>query len=177
MLGSVNTILKELNKRWSERLNVENPVWKFCDEHNSKKITYWGKSLKGPSCEKLLKNLDKLDRRVPRRLRAFVSALFAFDALKIACFSDKVHDDFMGRLSDFKFSYYLLSFPSGSSKIHIVFDHLDQFVERKGALGPYSEQASKSVHADWIKTWDFFKSYPGDDRLLTCVLKYNIKHL
>ena len=64
-----------------------------------------------------------------------------------------------------------------SSKIHIVLDHLDQFVKRKGALGPYSEQASESVHADWIKTWDFYKSYPGEDRLLKCVLKYNKKHI
>ena len=124
-----------------------------------------------------MKNLHLLDRRVPPRLRTFVSALYAFDALKSSCFSDKVHDNFQAKLNAFKFSYGLLGFSSGSTKIHIVLDHLDQFVERKGALGPYSEQASESVHADWIKTWDFYRSYPGEDRLMKCVLKYNWKHI
>ena len=177
MLGCVNNILKELNKRWGERHNIEDPVWKFCDEHNIKKITYRGKSLEGPSCEKLFKKLHLLDRRVPPRLRTFVSALFTFDALKKSCFSDVVQEDFEKQSRAFKFCFELLNFDSGSTKIHIVLDHLDQFVKRKGALGPYSEQASESVHADWIKTWELYKSYPGDDRLMKCVLKYNKKHI
>ena len=94
MLGCVNNILEELNKRWSESTGIEDPVWKFCDEFGIKKITYRGKSLEGPSCEKLLKNLDKLDRRVPRRLRVFVTTLFSFDNLKKSCFSEKVLDTF-----------------------------------------------------------------------------------
>ena len=76
-----------------------------------------------------------------------------------------------------KFTFQFLSFPSGSTKIHIVLDHLEQFVESKGALGPFSEQASESVRADWKKTWNLYNTYPGDDRLMRCVLKYNKKHL
>ena len=177
MLGCVNNILEELNKRWAESTGIEDPVWHFCHENGIKNITYRGKSLEGPQCEKLLKNLDKLERRVPRRLRVFVTALFNFEALKKSCFSDKVHDNFKSNWNAFKFTYQFLSFPSGSTKIHIVLDHLEQFVESKGALGPFSEQASESVHADWVKTWDLYKTYPGDDRLMRCVLKYNKKHL
>ena len=115
MLGCVNNILQELNKRWAERHNIEDPVWHFCDEHNIKKITYRGKSLEGPSCEKLLKNLHLLDRRVPPRLRTFVSALFTFDALKKSCFSDKVQEDFEVQLRSFKWNFELLSFPLKST--------------------------------------------------------------
>lgn len=177
MLGCVNNILKELNKRWAESTGLEDPVWHFCDENGIKKITFRGKSLEVPSCVKLLKNLDKLERRVPRRLRVFVTALYNFDRLKTSCFSNKVQDNFMNTWKNFKFSYDLLNFPSGSTKIHIVLDHLEQFVSVKGALGPYSEQASESVHSDWIKTWNFYKTYPSEDRLMRCVLKYNNMHL
>ena len=38
MLGCVNNILEELNKRWSESTGIEDPVWKFCDEYGIKKI-------------------------------------------------------------------------------------------------------------------------------------------
>ena len=147
------------------------------DENGIKKITYRGKSLEGPSCEKLLKNLDKLDRQVPRRLKVFVTTLFSFDNLKKSCFSDKVHDNFIRHCQAFKYNFDLLKFPSGSTKIHIVLDHLEQFVNEKGALGPFSEQASESVHADWKKIWDLYKTYPGEDKLMLCVLKYNKMHL
>ena len=50
MLGCVNGLLTELNKKWSEKTKIENPVWKFCDKEGIKKITYRGFALEGPQC-------------------------------------------------------------------------------------------------------------------------------
>ena len=60
MLGCVNGLLTELNKKWSEKTKIENPVWKFCDKEGIKKITYRGFALEGPQCKALLSKLDKL---------------------------------------------------------------------------------------------------------------------
>lgn len=165
MLGCVNGLLTELNKKWSEKSNIENPVWKFCDREGIKKITYRGFALEGPQCKLLLSKLDKLIRQVPRSCKFFVKALQAFDSLRVSSFSEEVQSTFKEDFNRFTYCFDVLDWDSGSTKIHIILDHLDQFVKNHGALGPFNEQASEAVHNDWLRTWNSFKTDPHPEKL------------
>ena len=175
-LGLVNSLATELNNRWSKFSRVEDPFWKFCDENNIKKITYRGNALEGPGTLKLLAKLDLLETSVPRRFVAFVTALKAFNTLYFSCFRMELNPNWERDLENFKTAFSNLKWNPGSTKIHIIIDHLNQFVKTKGPLGPFNEQASEAVHADWVPTWDCYKKYPHEDNLLRAVLRYNYRH-
>ena len=175
-LGCVNSLAEELNKRWSQYGGAEDPFWKFCDTNGIKKITYRGKALEGPGTLKLLSMLDLLEASVPHRLVHFVTAFRAFNTLYLSCFRMELNDSWKTDLENFKVAFKNLKWNPGSTKIHIILDHLSQFVDRNGPLGPYNEQASEAVHADWVKCWDCYKKYPKEDNLLLAVLRYNYRH-
>ena len=175
-LGLVNSLATELNDRWSKYSGIEDPFWKFCDENNIKKITYRGNALEGPGTLKLLSKLDLLESKVPRRFIDFVVTLRAFNTLYFSCFQMELSKDWKMDLENFKTAFKNLNWKPGSTKIHIIIDHLSQFIEGKGPLGPYNEQASEAVHADWVPTWDCYKKYPNEDNLLRAVLRYNYRH-
>ena len=75
-----------------------------------------------------------------------MTSLRAFDSLRKSSFSDAVLDSFDEDYNRFRFAFGLLDWDSGSTKIHIVLDHLDQFVSRHGALGPFNEQGWFTNH-------------------------------
>ena len=175
-LGLINSLAEELNNRWSKQSRIKNPFWTFCDENSIKKITYRGKALEGPGTLKLLSKLDILDASVPERFKNFVTAFRAFGTLYISCFRMELDANWETHLEDFKKAFKDLKFYPGSTKIHIIFDHLSQFVKRKGPLGPFNEQPSDAVHADWMVTWNRYKKYPNEENLLRAVLCYNYRH-
>lgn len=78
-------------------------------------------------------------------------------------------------LWDFKQKIEKLNWNTGSTKLHILMDHLGSFVSAKGPLGPFNEQASEAVHADWKPTWDRYKKYANEDNLLMAVGAYNYR--
>ena len=86
-----------------------------------------------------------------------------------------LHDNWQDHLRDFRLDIEKLKWTTGSTKLHIVLDHLTEFVLTKGPLGPFNEQASEAVHHDWKSTWDDYKKYPGDDNLLLAVARYNYR--
>ena len=104
MLGCVNGLLTEMNKRWQEEINIENPVWKFCDREGIKKITYRGLALEGPQC----KALDTLSGEVPQSIKPFVNAIKAFNSLRNLSFSDDLLPSFEEDLNRFYFYFDLL---------------------------------------------------------------------
>ena len=175
-LGFVNSLAKELNERWSKYTRAEDPFWNFCDQNGIKKITYRGNALEGPGTLKLLSKLDLLEASVPARLKNFVTTFKAFNVLYNSCFQMELDGNWEKDLDDFKTAFKNLKWHPGSTKIHIILDHLSQFVKAKGPLGPYNEQASEAVHADWIQTWDRYKKYPNEENLLRAVLSYNYRH-
>ena len=79
-------------------------------------------------------------------------------------------------LEDFKLAIQKLKWNTGSTKLHIIIDHLELFVLTNGPLGPFNEQASEAVHHDWMATWDCYKKYPNEDNLLFAVGRYNHRH-
>ena len=50
----INNLVSELNERWSNCTNEEDPFWKFCDQNGIKKSTYRGNALEGPQTLLLL---------------------------------------------------------------------------------------------------------------------------
>ena len=175
-LGCVNSIVEELNNQWSKYSRIEDPFWQFCDANNIKKITYRGKALEGPGTLKLLSKLDLLEASVPRRFHKFIESLRAFNTLYSSCFQMELNANWKVDLDNFKTAFKNLKWNPGSTKIHIIMDHLSQFVDRKGSLGHFNEQASEAVHADWVQTWDCYKKYANEDNLLLAVLRYNYRH-
>ena len=63
-------------------------------------------------------------------------------------------------LKDFQDAYLLIPHISLPSKVHIVFAHLDEFIEKYGdtkGLGFYSEQTGESVHKRFQDIFDKYK--------------------
>ena len=164
-----------MNDRWSKCTTDKDPFWKFCDENGIKKSTYRGNALEGPQTLILLEKLDLLAQKIPRRVKGseFISALKSFRTLYFSCFQMSLHDNWQDHLRDFRLDIEKLKWTTGSTKLHIVLDHLTEFVLTKGPLGPFNEQASEAVHHDWKSTWDDYKKYPGDDNLFLAVARYN----
>lgn len=176
-LGIINDLVRLLNDRWSKCTTDKDPFWKFCDENGIKKSTYRGNALEGPQTLILLEKLDLLAQKIPRRVKGseFISALKSFRTLYFSCFQMSLHDNWQDHLRDFRLDIEKLKWTTGSTKLHIVLDHLTEFVLTKGPLGPFNEQASEAVHHDWKSTWDDYKKYPGDDNLLLAVARYNYR--
>ena len=196
-----------MNEKWSTCTGDEDPFWNFCDENSIKKSTYRGKALEGPQTLLLLEKLDLLERSIPRRVRGsdYIAALKSFKILYNSCFHMTLDDNWLAHLRDFKQKIEKLNWTTGSTKLHILMDHLGDFVSTKGPLGPFNEEASEvgfphlfnfkhkkeviyntikyflvlpqAVHHDWKPTWDRYKKYPNEENLLEAVCAYNYRRI
>ena len=65
--------------------------------------------------------------------------------------------------------------------MHAVFFHVEDFCEVVGmGLGPWSEQATESLHADFNKVWTRYKVRDIENEkfgLFEAVVAYNSQHL
>ena len=79
----------------------------------------------------------------------------------------------------FRKKYLDLQILQVTPKIHCVFFHCTEFIDRrKSSPGRWSEQAPESVHADFKKTWSWYKVPPDDhpdygDHLLYAVCAFD----
>ena len=68
-------------------------------------------------------------------------------------------------------------------KIHVLIDHVADFCEEYGCLGPFSTQSGESCHSDFRNTMKnyFVHELTNNElyakKLLAAVNKYNAKHL
>ena len=80
-----------------------------------------------------------------------IKAIETFNRVVKHCFSKTLKVGWRLRLRAFKVAY-LATELSITTKVHIVFSHIKQFIYRFGVgLGVYSEQAFESVHHDFKK--------------------------
>ena len=176
MLGVVNRIFDKLNDSWGE-----DRAYKWGIENYIVRAAYRGGSMEGNQCRQLLMKTDLLEKKVPSRLLPFVKALKDFDQVRRSCFGQTLHDDFLLAIGDFQRSYMDLNIPI-TPKLHAIFVHVKQFCSKHNlSLGPYSEQSSESVHADFKSVWKHFSvdiNHPNfGNQLLLAVLKYNGMHM
>ena len=71
-----------------------------------------------------------------------------FNAVVVACFGQELHDNYRFTIAEFE-SYYRRLDTTVTTKAHMVFRHITEFLEEKGevaGLGAYSEQAFEEFH-------------------------------
>ena len=153
--------------------------------------TDWSTSLRMKrsqyQCKMLLGNTETL-KHILHSAGAYnigepvLQTLEQFGKVVKSCFGRELNKDFQVQIERFADLFSALD-KSVTPKVHTVFVHVPQFLERhknfhKG-LGYWSEQASESVHSDFDSLWVrssykrsiFHKFY--NTQLLKCVVVYN----
>ena len=141
----------------------------------------------GNMCRRLLKQLDLLQSLLEHGEEydaiPFVFCLKKFNEVCISCFGSlTLYGNFEERIRDFENSYMRLKI-SVTTAAHVVFNHVVQFCKyHKLPLGYFSEQASESVHRDFLCLWESSgkvdqKHSKHDRNLLDTVIRYNGRHL
>ena len=113
--------------------------------------------LPGNECKKILKNLDKLRDLVPQNCSNYVNALESFNEIRISCFGQKIIGDYEAKIQAFKNNYSQLMFCDDVSiinKMHLLFDHIAEFVKKKGPLGKFSAQTGEAIHGEFWPYWE-----------------------
>ena len=73
--------------------------------------------------------------------------------------------DYQSKIRKFSRAYLDLRI-NVTPKVHAVMHHISEFCEKTGrGLGPWSEQASESIHHDFKQTWQRFKINKTDHEL------------
>ena len=174
MLGVVNTVFDKLQDKWDQ-------AYTWAARHNIVKKNYHGGCMEGPACHALLKKVHVLELALPRRLTKFATTLSCFDKVVTACFKHELEPDYLVKIERFRTSYLKLGI-NITPKVHAVFDHVGEFCKKKNmGLAKFAEQASESVHRDFLQEWNRCKcdvSHPDYAKTLCeCVVRYNSKHL
>lgn len=95
-----------------------------------------------------------------KKKKTTIDALRKFNTLRKQLFGNELGMSWKEALKDFQDAYLLIPHISLPSKVHIVFAHLDEFIEKYGdtkGLGFYSEQTGESVHKRFQDIFDKYK--------------------
>lgn len=182
LLRITNKIFKEMEKSHTGKMVAEEWIQKL----GITRPAYHSNDFNGNMCKQILINVDVLYRIVVEKdapeLMSFIAAFNSFNAVRVACFGNDLSPDFEERIVTFQEKYESLNI-SVTSAVHVLFCHVRQFCKFfKAALGIFSEQASESVHRDFLILW---QSSGKVDRLSAkyasnlykTVIRYNGRHL
>ena len=106
----------ELENRCPDYLNLCKSIGMVKDPYNNKDYS-------GRYCDKLLKNLDKLDDVVGEELAPFVATLKAFSKVIHACFGKEADPNYREIISDFEncwFDMFVEFDIAFNNKAHII---------------------------------------------------------
>ena len=171
LIGPVNTLYDGLEKVWprsEEWLNI-------C---NVKKTDYHGGKFEGNDSRKLLKKVDQLEGLAPNNkvVKKYAKAFKALNDVVHACYGYDLADDYLVKISSFSVAYLNLKI-NVTPKIHAVMHHISEFCKKtRRGLGPWSEQASESIHHDFKQTWQRFKINSTDHELYAENLLKAVQH-
>ena len=165
----VNHILQGLLKEWPD---LEN----WLAKKSLVFAPYHGTTLEGNECSRLLTYLDELDSVVPGHLRQFVKVLERFQLVVNSCFRYTVLPSYKDDIRKMRSAYRVLEEHFGisiSNKLHIVFSHVETFLDLTGkGLGEFGEQSLETSHSAFAKVWRLFWVKDTDsDRYLERYLK------
>ena len=175
----VNHIFQKMKSVWP---NAE----KWPTSLNMKMSPYHGGMFEGNECRKHLWNMDRLQQLAEAQsafqVFGFIEVLRKFDAVVKSCFGSDLEDDFLDKIQQFQDSYLAIPNASVTPKIHVVFHHIKDFVNRHmSPLGIYNEQVVEAAHQDFSHHWQQYKRLPSHPeyalRLKNCLEDYNSKHL
>ena len=181
LIGIVNKIYKELLKvfpqaeAWPSKL------------HLVPQVQHGGCDFNGNACHHLLKNIDILDslgttRRNKKVLDPFISSLSSFGDLVHGTFSHTLDPNYENLIAQFKKAYMATGI-SVTSKAHIIFHHLGEYLTITGrGLALDSEQSLESSHFLFAQTHS--KYYIRDKnsskfvpKLIHALCDYNGSHI
>ena len=171
MLGPVNHMYDELSKIW-----LESERWLAAC--NVKKTDYHGGQFEGNDCRTLLNNVRTLEELCPPQFSQFVATFDKFNEVVRSCYGSELLYNYDVTISEFKDEFMKLDI-SVTPKVHAVFFHIEEFCSlTKMGLGPWSEQASESVHQEFTKCWNRYKVKDTDhplygQKLLEAVQMFN----
>jgi hypothetical protein len=140
---------------------------------------------------KILKNLDLLERDLPISCRPIISSLRSFKKVVSGCFSNNLDPEFEVLIGNFKSDFILLQeyckevldlIVTTSWKIHALLVHLIPFLRLNNVgMSRFAEQTLEATHSDYKKTWKRFKvSETHRDhakRLKTSVVEYSSRRV
>ena len=176
LLGPVNHIYDEMNKVWPDS-------YRWLDACHVKKTEYQGGKFEGNDCRKLLKNVQILNELCPQDFYQFPKTLNHFDDVVHSCYGNDLLPDYEMNIAKFKSEFLKLNI-SVTPKVHAVFYHVEEFCSiTKMGLGPWSEQASESVHHEFLKCWDKAYKIKNTDhplygqKLLEAIQMFNAQNL
>ena len=135
--------------------------------------------------DKLLSRLDQEGINVVKSGQPIIETMKAFNEVVEGCFGKELVDGYKEKISKFKECYKSLDL-SITPKVHIVFQHIEEFLsmkstsqERKG-LGYWSEQAFEAMHHDVkVESAGLIVSETHPEyaqKLKQFIVRYNAKH-
>ena len=150
---------------------------------------YQGRGWDGNNSNKILKNLDELDKvvtsQVPQ-LRPIVQCMKDFKKVKDSCFGRTLESDYKLAFAKLKNSFLstqdlaqvLGKKISVSWKFHILLCHVQPFVEYHNCgLSKFAEQCGEAIHSKFKPIWSRFKRKEEHTRhgeqLLSSVVDFN----
>lgn len=188
-LGIVNNLCKHLDEALiSKKCPMKLSEW-YGKSLNIRRPKYHSGEFEGNQCNKLLNNLDELQRMIENSgfqtasvALPYLQALRNFKTVRESCFGKSLEPHHKDAIKDFKRS--IVALPNASTlKMHIVYSHVSKFCStRKRGLSPYSEQSTESCHSDFHAHRQNFKLPPVfhqeySEKFLKCVVAYNSRHI
>ena len=200
MLGVVDKLIGEIKKNvFENQSDGEKFMYTFFKQDNITVCNKQGEKLEGNASRKFLKSIDKLELALGNHSNnvyingmPFIRCLRAFSNVVHTTFGMELLEGWRESIGEFTTSYRFLIKTSGdpitvTPKVHIIMEHVGQYLDMKGEHGEYkglgfwSEQAFESVHADFKKSWESVKvdiSHPDfPKKLKNCVTRYNSSHI
>ena len=148
---SLNHILKGFLEAWPG-------LREWLEAHSIIFMDYFGKTLEGPECSRLLKLLDELERDSPEYCAPFITNMRDFRDVIQACFkSNNLQSNYKEVIQKFRDSFKVLKDEFGLSetnKIHEISVHVAEWCEEnQTSLGSYSEHEVEGIHSTFTKVW------------------------
>ena len=125
-------------------------------------MDYFGSTLEGPECSKVLRLLDELERVSPEECAPFITCMRKFSGVVQACFKvNNLQENHWEPIHQFRESFKVLKDNFGlteSVKIHEISVHVGEWCEEnQTSLGSYSEHEVESIHSTFNKVWEDYK--------------------
>ena len=191
MTGNVGKLVQEFVKTFPQKEEGNLFINNFMKAHNISWSSYQPGTFEGNQARKLLKLSTELlsetegvpSTEIGEKTADVARTLVKFNKVVEACFGQDLDPSFRTTIKDYEKSYRSLGI-SVTPKVHVVFEHVAQFLELKGhktGLGAWSEQAMESVHHDMKLEWDRTKVGPDHPKyreiLFDTIVRYNSKHI
>ena len=197
LLGVVEKLLREFENRVFLNKNTGK---KFMDNYLKSvsivRKSYQGAtSLEGNQSRKFLKLIDKLELELMKESEEvivnglpYIHTFRAFDRVVSTRFGNTLKEGYQETIEQFKAAYLSLGI-SVTPKVHIVFQHVSEFLDIVNSggekssfgLGYFSEQAFEAMHSDIKGLWERVKVSSGHpefgERLKSFIVAYNARHL